>query len=169
MYVKSLLLPAAAAVVVPSSSRSASSLSSFSPCARITEAPRPTKVSGNFLLFSSSSASTTTGHATTNLDPEAPYDVNGLVFEKEVVGFSSSLAFDGRPKSSCSTHDEDAQGDGSSDDGIDDDDDDEEEKEDEGESAPDNRDLVLEKASTNSAIGIDTVRHQQRPRRVRRA
>ena len=76
--------------------------------------------------------------------------------ENEVVGFSSLFAFDGWPKSSCKTHDEDAQGDGSSDDGIDDDE--EEGKDDRGDNASEKVDSVLIIAKKSNITVADTAR-----------
>jgi hypothetical protein len=92
------------------------------------------------------------------------------VFAKAVVGFSSLLAFDGRPKSSCKTQDEDAQGDGSSD-GIDDDE--EEENEEEEDKASKKIGWAFSIAKRNTIIGavtidLDTGRDQGRSRVVSR-
>lgn len=97
---------------------------------------------------------------TTNREPDAPYEEKGVVFEKAVVGVSSLFAFDGRPKSSSNTQDEEAQGDGSSSDGIDDDDE-EEENEDEEEKASENNDPAFSIANDSTIIGAE-----KRPRVV---
>lgn len=90
---------------------------------------------------------------TTNLEPDAPYEENGVLLENVVVGVSSLLAFDGRPKSSCNIQDEDAQGDGSSDDGIEDEYDDEEEGEVEKASETNNPELSI--AMNSTIIGTE--------------
>jgi hypothetical protein len=91
---------------------------------------------------------------TTNREPDSPYEEKGVVFEKAVVGVSSLFAFDGRPKSSSNTHDEDAQGDGSlSLDGIDDDD--EEENDDEEERASENNVPAFSIANDSTIIGAE--------------
>lgn len=89
----------------------------------------------------------TTGQVTTRREPDFPKEEKGVVLEKDVVGVSSLLAFVGRPKSSSKIHEDDAQGDGSPEEGSDG-----EEKEDEEERASDTSNLAFTIASAMTII-----------------